>query len=954
MPGSYTWDHDDASGSEASISSAMGQNRSKQSASPSPRSPQLNPQPDPAMESLINTLRGTMHVSSPETDSAPVENDKAATMDGFVNILKDFRLSQPESTPDKTYLDPGTKTFRAGDFSFGTPAPSGSTTVPLQFGQKPPQVSRSTDLAMHARDQNAASCHVDPYTLRHISTARSHGPPSLPTAGFLNRARIASPVPTESEAVHAQDQTVANRSPKPTPGDVPMPGGSTVPYLSKVVPDTTTPTAGSVPTESRAAHVQDQDAGPRPVKPYKPKHVSIPRGNGPPSLFAAVPDTTTATACPSPVQMHNARTYSATDDAQPSAKRRAYLEIPEGEIASEPSPTKRQFGRSKAPDVAPAAKITVGSLIETFRRNPVGTYTQDPVGFSAPAHATKADNYPSTMSFPEWASLAVDLYADDREAHSVHLKALHEYLVSFSNVVASNTEGRLVNEKAVSEYQVEAEALQKVRDAMIRPHDGDWPEFVELDRLITDVHLQQGEAKRQLANYKSEAKKCHKDLMRRMREYLEILAEYYQAKYANHILKTDAETKHELINQLRLASMNLEEDLKSTKGSLKVSNDTVEQLRVQRKVDELKVANATKALQDTHRAKLDKGLTDQKAEYQKELTGLKDRYATQINDAEAKFRMYKEATAQMEKFKATVQCLEREKADMLLAKAAREKELDDLERQAAQRKDFEDAYKQVKIERDQLETELNDAVAERDDLRHAIEAMPVAPSANSVAVNAKVTTAPSSGAGALKSTDRDLALLESFWAKQRNVAEMAKRETQAQIDEVEKDTNDIARELAPFEEPEESEEDTEAAEAGDEDDVTPPPPMEPPRPSQMLDTLLSPVPWGASTPVPNPAMAQGPPHQPVVPQIGRPPTQHAPKKSMSLADRVAGRAPPAAHHEMAAQSIGASKLEKYQGDKVSTAKRTWFQPLNATAGAFLPGKESKEPWKAVGYKGWKK
>jgi hypothetical protein len=175
------------------------------------------------------------------------------------------------------------------------------------------------------------------------------------------------------------------------------------------------------------------------------------------------------------------------------------------------------------------------------------------------------------------------------------------------------------------------------------------------------------------------------------------------------------------------------------------------------------------------------------------LRQLKDQYSARISDAETKSRLHKKATAQIEELEATVRRLEREKSELMSAKATVEKELEERETEARDLQGYQEAYNQVVEERDQVQSEYYDVVAERDELRQAQGALGDASDQQNIPASGQATSILQPGT--LQSYDNDLDLLENYWTRQENFAEMAMRETAAEIRDVEAQIEEAVRQL---------------------------------------------------------------------------------------------------------------------------------------------------------------
>ena len=525
------------------------------------------------------------------------------------------------------------------------------------------------------------------------------------------------------------------------------------------------------------------------------KRVMLPRGHGPPPLFSKIPDMAP--------ELPTDQVPDVVNGAQPSAKRQApyYLQVPKEDDDYATSPTKRMFGHPKAPLFAPETTLDSDELKHDGRPASV---TSEKL-FGTP-RINPGANQPTLSSIQSLVSL---LNLDDEDDKSLHVKLLEglfEFLPSFTAQVIENTELAVKQKKIWTECDGDIASLERTRSSCRA-----WAELSKISKELARLNVERDEPVRGIAKTQAMARTLQVRLITQLTDTLKTLLEHYRIRYdAGTYTKMDVDAKNELINKLRLDTINFEEELKAAKSSSKVANETVEQLQIQLQVDASKAANNARSVHASHRQRIDQLVADHKTDKKEALNTLKDQYTAQIEEAESKFRMYRKGNAQIESLKTSVARLEREKADVLLAKAAREKELEDLETQAAQWKTFEDAYRQVKVELDQQTGEFNGVVAERNDLRTANEALRNAPGAQNTSVRSTETSRPMKGVGALKSCDQDLALLETYWRRQQRFAEMAKREMQAQVNEVDQDIEDIERELAALDAPEEGDPEPEA------------------------------------------------------------------------------------------------------------------------------------------------
>lgn len=698
----------------------------------------------------------------------------------------------------------------------------------------------------------------------------------------------------------------------PTSTNSPITSQNTI--FSRDVPVYTPPSEFATPTD----HSKD---GSHFKKFWDSKPVTIPRGKGPPSLFQAPPDYNPSATFPVFTKSAAVPKPGTSEDAQPSPKTQyGYLQPPEDRMSAEPSPAKRRFGHNEGLNKSPLATPTV----ETFTENacPDASQEQDDEP-SSKARAVPAIH--SAVDFTSWAQTVLCLDAEDMVVHSRHLNELYGFFVTFTDCVVQNTKSSDQRHSTISRLNKKAAGLgELIRRITALGHKA--PLYVELHGKLDMVSQQIKDAKRGLVTNERAMTRSRNMLMERLLGSLKCILENYRRKQkAISASAAELEAKNASINRLRLATLNTEDELKATKESLKVAKETVEQLQIQLQVDGLKVANDLKNIQSSQRDRLDHMLSDHKNDKKEALSAQKEQYTALIDDAEAKFRLYKDATARVEGLAKDSRKLKRDKADIVLAKAAMEKELRDLELQAKQWMTFEDAYKQVKAEFDQLEGDFNDVVAERDDLRKAKQVTPVTHSATKRATGVQDMSPAHTGVGALKSYDADLTLLEIFWRRQQHFAEMSKRQTQAEIDEVNEDITETARELAAFEPLENPDEDSESSESNDDDDVAPQPAAGNSQPLQMLDTLLAPLAPEDTTSTPNSALAHKSSRQVgALPAYG-PDTRPAPKIPSIWADKAAGRIAPAASHKKAARSMNFSNVH-YQGDKVSTTGAPYNVP----------------------------
>ncbi|KAF2825864.1 hypothetical protein CC86DRAFT_407114 [Ophiobolus disseminans] len=709
-------------------------------------------------------------------------------------------------------------------------------------------------------------------------------------------------------------------------------------------------------------------------KYWESRNVSLPRGKGPPSLFVASPDTKASTAFPpmsvkpevvpgeatvetlGPLPFSTKGTMSkqaTTEDAPLSPKvQYGYLKPPEDHVAAEPSPAKRRFGHDEGPNKSPLGTPITPTFKEYVEQN--ASQAQDDKPSSKP-HGIP--DIHSADDFKSWAQKVLHL-DEEMFANSHQFDELYKSFVTFTDRVVSNTETTSQNLAKIAKLEKDAAEMRE-QYAKLHSSVNNKLYFTEIEREFDQKYERRyGEISKQISNLKRRVANNYRfverlrgTLMTRLLTSLNGVLEHYGRKQrASSASAAELETKNGTINQLRLTTLGLEAELKVINESLHVAEETVEKLQKELHDDSVKATTNIKTLQLSQRERLDHMLSDHKNDKKEALSAQKEHYTALVDDAEAKFRLYKDATARVEGLEKAARNLEREKADVVLAKGALEKELQDLELQAKQSSTFEDAYKQLKAEFDQLEGDLNDAVAERDDLRKAKQITHAVLNASKLANSVQEMSPAKMGAGVIKSYDADLTLLETFWTRQLNFTEMAKRQTQAEIDEVSADIDEITRELVALNPPDELAEENESSESSDDEDVAPQPATRDAQPHQMLDTLLSPLPQDDTAPTSKPGPTQNSSrHTEALPSYGLE-NQPTPKKPFTWVDKATGRTAPAAGHKKAALSMNISNIQ-YHGDKVSTAKNAGAGFGVPNPNAFVPEQDQGGAWGMVGKKG---
>jgi hypothetical protein len=281
------------------------------------------------------------------------------------------------------------------------------------------------------------------------------------------------------------------------------------------------------------------------------------------------------------------------------------------------------------------------------------------------------------------------------------------------------------------------------------------------------------------------------------------------------------------VNELRVQLYDLKQEIKDSKEDAKAE--------LAKQINSVQQKAAAR-----YRNELNEKLAKCALDKDTALRQLKEQYAARISDAETKSRLHKKATAQIEELEATVRRLKREKSELMSAKATVEKELEERETEAKGLQGYQEAYNQVVEERDQLQSEYYDVVAERDELRQAQGALGDASDEQNIPASGQATSILQTGT--LQSYDNDLDLLKNYWTRQENFAEMAMRETAAEIRDVEAQIEEAVRQLRLLDTPDNaSDAETDAIDPESETEVEPQPSAESSH-FQLLDTLTQPLP----------------------------------------------------------------------------------------------------------------
>ncbi|EAT82330.2 hypothetical protein SNOG_09995 [Parastagonospora nodorum SN15] len=402
--------------------------------------------------------------------------------------------------------------------------------------------------------------------------------------------------------------------------------------------------------------------------------------------------------------------------------------------------------------------------------------------------------FSSSEDFISFAKKTISLSTSDMEAVMPTLKTLYYLIIDFTKGVATNIR---TGESLKSVMADNLPRIQTLSQLSTATKDGVLKHKRELDTLEDQV----------------------------------VAAEYSKRK---------AEETNTHVNELRLEILALEDKLQKTESRADIAESGEEDFR--REVDRLENEHriSLDKMRHDHRAELNNVRSKSGRDKKAALDELKAKYAKQIEDAEGKLRLHKQAMARNDELETTIRDLDRDKYNLGLAKAVVEKELDELKGQVATLKMYEDGYKQIEKERDDFESSYNDMKAERNDLLQAPRALPdTTSSSDSVASGSKVLH---SNAGILNSYDEDLGVMEAYWDRQKQFAELAVRETAAELGQMEAQIAEITLQINDLQgiDQSESEEDAEFSEPEDDSDDAAKPAAKHPS-SGLLDTLAQPL-----------------------------------------------------------------------------------------------------------------
>jgi hypothetical protein len=512
-------------------------------------------------------------------------------------------------------------------------------------------------------------------------------------------------------------------------------------------------------------------------------------------------------------------THSATPKGQSE-----YLNTPEDPITDNPVPAKRSFGRPR------------------FDSNPSKTFTSSVYDLGVrPAMSESHDVVPRVNSSGEFVTAALHNLALDGTNKTIlteSLTSLYEITMSFPDEHASSTEDIHQCIRTISNIDTRMLSLKNADEAVFGDLlKGD----KDLYELLVPLKEQKEQARRVLRWNKMSRNKQRDKLVTRILHSLELFA-----KHPGRQIDIDSDKgsdfDHESGARKKVGGELADEDyVEGLLTQLAWFNEENRKIKEEAKAEwGEKVKSVQQKVATTHRAELVKKLAKCALDKHTALHQLEDQYATRISDDETKSRLHKKATAKIEELEATVRRLEREKSELISAKATVAKELEEREIQANDLQGYREAYDQIADERDQLQAEYYDVVAERDELRQAQGALGDAPDRQDVPASAQATYVLQTGS--LQSYDNDLNLLENYWTRQENFAEMAMRETAAEIRDVEAQINEAVRQLRLLDAPDNaSDAESDATDPESEAEVEYQPSANESLQSQLLDTLTNPL-----------------------------------------------------------------------------------------------------------------
>jgi hypothetical protein len=376
------------------------------------------------------------------------------------------------------------------------------------------------------------------------------------------------------------------------------------------------------------------------------------------------------------------------------------------------APAKRPFGQTRLPGSKHRARMDPADATTIPLPN-LGA-EQEMIQELADSHPV-ASRISSSEKFVTAAMQGLAFDETDRTLVAQGLRILYDLITSFPEVVALNTMNRHEHEMAISGIEKQILELNHTW-----PHgSGDPPH--ELESLNEHLIPLQEQKKRLQCLVETEKS----ELVVERDRLVEMILGSYEMISLRSGTPSDVDGKQ--VSKLLVQVITLEEELR------KAREDHAAEL--EEKVNSIEQKAAIR-----HRTDLKERLAKCALDRETALRQLKDQYAARINDAETKSRLHKKATAQVDELQATVRDLDREKSELISAKATVETELGQVETQAKALQGYQEAYNQIVAERDQLQGEYYDVVAERDDLRQAHDALLDAPDEHNVHASVQATS----------------------------------------------------------------------------------------------------------------------------------------------------------------------------------------------------------------------
>jgi hypothetical protein len=488
-------------------------------------------------------------------------------------------------------------------------------------------------------------------------------------------------------------------------------------------------------------------------------------------LFAdrtSTPDT--VAECPVPA-LDTVQDNNAGDRPSFASKRRAEQPRETGAAeANEPSNAKRQFNKS-----APA--VFTATLSPTTEAEAPDVPDGSETASSRPSvDLPSLSDVESFEAYIQFARSAIGLSAADMDELSQSFSSLYRSIIAFLEDVVSNTKTMIGHENTIATLDERIENLRARQVYLIIvPSESSLSHRLEAEIVTLEAR------RRTLLQQ-----------VKQLQDAAEILRRKLMAGFLNDlraICKQRESTGKANHNNLRLEILELETRSHAAMSLCVCRLVEIDGLKRELYLTEMKAAADLKEMRDSAHEKR----VQQLIAHKEELRSQTERYAAQIGEANGKLRLYKEGVIKLEKSEKIIQKLEHEKSLLALAKAAVEKELHDLTGQANQWKRVADGYDQIKMERDQILGQLNDAVAERDELRqvkHTVREVLTTDGSSDISHNM-----PIHPTGTLKTDDGYLDGLEAYWEKQFELAEVSKRKILTEVAGVEEETAEIEQQL---------------------------------------------------------------------------------------------------------------------------------------------------------------